>query len=101
MDDFVILGTSERLKEIRAGFFDKLREEGLILNPRKVSFHAVSEGIRFVGYRVTPDAKVLAGRRICRAYQRFMDDAELLAERAYRFSEAQMETFRSAHASRR
>lgn len=101
MDDFVVLGTSERLKEIRTGFFAKLREEGLVLHPRKVSFHAVSEGVRFVGYRVTPDGKVWAGRKICRSYQRFMDDAEVLAIKAYPFSEKQAETFRSAYASRR
>lgn len=55
MDDFVVLGTSSRLQEIRPHFFAKLREEGLVLHPKKVSFHPVSEGIRFVGYRVTPD----------------------------------------------
>jgi len=60
MDDFVILGTSRRLKEIREPFFAKLREEGLVLHPKKVSFHSVSGGLRFVGYRVTPDGKRVA-----------------------------------------
>lgn len=101
MDDFVILGASPRLKEIREPFFDKLREEGLVLHPKKISFHPVSEGIRFVGYRVTPDGKVWAGRKICRSYQRFMDDARKLHDRSYGFSEAQAETFRGAYASRR
>jgi len=52
MDDIVMLGTAQKLKEARKYIQDFLSEEKLILHPRKQHFHKVSEGVSFVGYKI-------------------------------------------------
>lgn len=52
MDDIVILGDLKTLNFTKKEIFDFVKTEKLILNPKKINLNLISDGIKFVWYRI-------------------------------------------------
>ena len=52
MDDIVILWDLKTLNCVKSEIYDFVKKEKLILNPKKISLNLVSDGIKFVWYKI-------------------------------------------------
>jgi hypothetical protein len=72
MDDVVMLGTKDSLKQARKEISHFFLQERLILHPYKEHFHPVSQSVSFVGYKIK-NGNIYVGKRAKKSLLRFVD----------------------------
>ena len=75
MDDILLLGKKEELKEAKKLIIDFVLNDKLILNPKKISFNLLSDWIKFVWY-VLKDNKIFVWKKIKKWFLNFFDYLE-------------------------
>ena len=77
MDDIIIIWTKEKLSLAKKEIFEFIKQEKLILNPKKISFNLVDDWIKFVWYKIKNN-KIFVWKRIKKSFLRFYDKLENL-----------------------
>lgn len=83
MDDLLFIWEKEELKKKLKFIIDYLRNNlYLEINPKKISFNLVDDGIKFVGYKIKNE-RIYVGKRIIKWLQRFIKKLKWTWEKDY------------------
>lgn len=75
MDDLVLIWKKDDLIRAKEKIIDFVKQEKLILNPKKINFNLVEDWIKFVWYKIK-DNKIFVGKKIKKAFLKFWDYLE-------------------------
>ena len=99
MDDIVMLWTKDNLNYVKSEIFKFIEKDKLILNPKKISFNLVSDGITFVWYRFI-SRKIWVWKRIKKSFLKFWDSLQELKQKNLKLNKNDILRLQSMYYSR-
>lgn len=99
MDDIVMIWNKKKLNYVRDEIIEFIKQDKLILNPKKISLNLVNDGVNFVWYKIIND-KIFVWKKIKKSYLKFTDYLEKFKPKANYLNTNDLERIKSMYFSR-